>query len=287
VALSPFHAPKIYIPRIQGPKLTLPARDFAPTECPARKPASITALTLNVLGLPSYVTSLPDHRFDRLAQNIAEVQPDIIFMQEVFFRAATRSFPRGYHQVTGNLEAFFLRRSGLAILTLEAPSRAHAFTFGLRSGKDLFISKGALLVVINKKDGEKLHLWCAHNQCGESLKDQDIRKSQLLELKGWIEEHSAGVKKVILALDANITPSDILYGDVLRYILGPETKTHQTLATHHDRKYGALHLDHILWRGLEIEGDAAIPFHTYEERLGEKDPKCITDHKPVELKFSR
>ncbi len=253
-------------------------------------PQEFSVLSLNVEGLPAWLTGLSNQRYQEIGEKIRESAPDIVLLQEAWFRAVRPLFPADYQQAASLSLPHIFQRSGLAILSRYPIQEATAFHFSDEAGRDAVVSKGALKVILPMSTGRRAAIWCSHLQSADYA---EVRAAQIRELSGWIDQHSADADVVVVGLDANCEPGDAEY-TLLRELLGAEFVSHQSFATHWDPATKNWHaLDHLFVRSKSALGPVIVseemPFETiffndFNDPLGDTQRLC--DHRPLSITVS-
>lgn len=141
---------------------------------------------------------------------------DVVVLQEVFDRNARRQLLEKLHHhphQTAPLKARrlpFDRRPGGVVICSRTPILAQAqLVFSMSTGLDQGLTKGAVYARIQAEGGKTMHVVGTHLQAHRGPRRQAIRRTQLREIRAWVEQ--MGVPKddvVLFAGDFNVPADD-------------------------------------------------------------------------------
>lgn len=185
---------------------TSPARAAEP------QPASLSVLTYNSHGLPSWIArDDPPARYPLLLEKAARF--DVVLLQEDFAHQPIVDAERRHARLVrgnGPWRAWpLLAGSGLTLLTDLAAAAAPAFApyevchGWVSAANDCLGHKGWLFERLALASGASVDLWNTHLDAGPGPGDQAAREAQLERLAGALDEHSAG-RAVVLGGDFNL-----------------------------------------------------------------------------------
>lgn len=165
---------------------------------------TLRALTYNVWGLPGVLVSTPE-RFELIYHFIGAYRADIISFNETFHeKTEILSQIEGYPYHTYGLPKKGMRTSsGLLILSKYPIIMSKRLLFSKCSGSDCFSRKGALLARVLVPGIGEVDVITTHLNAGPVGKSKvRLRKSQLEQIKDFVEEHSEG-RPLIMMGDFN------------------------------------------------------------------------------------
>ena len=180
----------------------------------------IALITYNIWGLPAWLNGASSSRYSRIARELRHQDPDIIFLQEVWFGRSYQALPAGgtWSIASGPRRPWFARPSGLVALSRFPIIDGEFHPFRARSWPDSLAQKGALKVTIDLGHQRRLNVWNVHLQAGAK---HEIRTRQIAELAEWIREANDDQIADVIAGDFNCTPDSLQYQQ-LTALLGPD-----------------------------------------------------------------
>jgi len=247
-------------------------------------------VSFNVWGLPGWMNGASENRYPRIAEQLEELQPDLVLLQEVWTKRAMASSPTGREWSTAwsSGQANLFKENGLLTISRHPILGGEFHPFRAAALPDSLVKKGALKVTIELPDGFRLNVWNVHLQAGGS---DAIRSRQVAELVNWVNAARDGQIADVVAGDFNCTPESQQYQTLLQQI-GPSVQaisgepgftTFDGLST---RSGAGKILDHAFIRIVSaVEGVKASPRAIFTER---RMKDRISDHLGVDiaLKFA-
>lgn len=168
-------------------------------------------LSWNVYMIPKPVKwSLQVERTDEIAKELLKGQYDIIFLQEAFIE----DFRKKILQTIGSIypythylgiEKFYqLAGSGVFILSKYPYKLLKNIHYHQCLGADCFSAKGASLIELAHPSGLKLQMAATHMQAGRNPENQEVRRTQLQQIKNLFRQFkSPGVPQLLVG-DLNV-----------------------------------------------------------------------------------
>lgn len=177
---------------------------------------SLKILSWNIYMLPVSIKSVGQaKRVHYIADELNKSDYDVIVFQEAFDRKARyhlskemrSSYP--YQEGPANAKpSWFRMNSGVWIVSKHPMKFIDEIDYDRAVGVDKVARKGALLVEINK-NGKTYQIAGTHMQAGNSAKKNEVRISQLLQLKEkLLEKYQKEQVPQIICGDFNIPKSD-------------------------------------------------------------------------------
>jgi endonuclease/exonuclease/phosphatase family metal-dependent hydrolase len=234
-----------------------------------------------------------------IAEQLNTSNYDVIVFQEAFDRKARynlskqirKQFP--YQEGPANAKPSFLRmNSGVWIVSKHPMKFVDEIIYKKACGVDKVARKGALLVDISKNN-RTYQIAGTHMQAGNSVKKNNVRISQLLQLKEELLEKNEidGVPQIICG-DFNTPKSDCkhyeLITDSLKVTDGPfESSLQYTYDTHKNELATGSNYQEVLdyifvkenKRKLQFSRRKVVAFNA----KWHKSRKSLSDHFAVEL----
>lgn len=242
-------------------------------------------VSFNVWGLPGWMNGGSENRYPRIAEQLEELQPDLVLLQEVWTKNARASSPAGREWSTAwsSGQANFFKENGLLTISRHPILGGEFHPFRAAALPDSLVKKGALKVTIKLADGFRLNVWNVHLQAGGA---DAIRSRQVAELVNWVHAAQDGQIADVVAGDFNCTPESQQYQALLQQI-GPSVQaisgepgftTFDGLST---RSGAGQILDHAFIRILSaVEGVKASPRAVFTaQRMKDR----LSDHLGVEI----
>jgi len=179
-------------------------------------------VSFNVWGLPGWMNGAPADRYARIAQQLEQLHPDLVLLQEVWTKKAMGSSPAGREWSTAwSLgQASIFQENGLLTASRHSILGGQFYPFRAAALPDSLVKKGALKVTIELAGGFRLNVWNVHLQAGG--KDA-IRSRQIAELVRWVQAAKDGQIADVVAGDFNCTPQSPQYQTLLQQI-GPSVQ---------------------------------------------------------------
>jgi endonuclease/exonuclease/phosphatase family metal-dependent hydrolase len=242
-------------------------------------------VSFNVWGLPSWMTGASENRYPRIAEQLEELQPDLVLLQEVWTKKARASSPTGPEWSTAwsSGQRNFFQENGLLTISRHPILGGEFHPFRAAALPDSLVKKGALKVTVEMADGLRLNVWNVHLQAGGA---EATRSRQVAELVGWVRASQDGQIADLVAGDFNCTPGSPQYqalcqqiGPSVQVISGePGFTTFDGLSTHSG---AAQILDHAFIRIVStVEGVKASPRAVFTaQRMKDR----LSDHLGVEI----
>jgi endonuclease/exonuclease/phosphatase family metal-dependent hydrolase len=242
-------------------------------------------VSFNVWGLPGWMNGASADRYPRIAQQLEQLQPDLVLLQEVWTKKARAASPAGREWSTAwsSGQANFFHENGLLTVSRHPILGGEFHPFRASGLPDSLVKKGALKVTIEVADGVRLNVWNAHLQAGGA---DAIRSRQVAELVGWVYASQDGQIADLVAGDFNCTPESPQYqalcqqiGPSVQAISGePGFATFDGLST---RSGAGQTLDHAFIRiRTAVEGVKASPRAVFTaQRMKDR----LSDHLGVEI----
>lgn len=178
-------------------------------------PGRLVMATYNVWGFPDWLSPAPDERYGWIRDELRDLAPDVVALQEVWTDAALAAVPdgAGWSRVRGSLESVPLHENGLVTATRLRVLDAASHHFVHEAGRtSLFTSKGALFTALALPGGGVAHVWNTHLHSGDDPRDDAVRLLQVEELIGWMAAAAgpmgdpASPRVVCLLGDLNCVP---------------------------------------------------------------------------------
>jgi endonuclease/exonuclease/phosphatase family metal-dependent hydrolase len=250
----------------------------------------VRIVSFNVWGLPAWMNGASAVRYPRIAQQLEELQPDLVLLQEVWTKKARASSPAGREWSTAwsSGQANWFHENGLLTISRHPIVGGEFHPFRAAALPDSLVKKGALKVTVEMADGFRLNVWNVHLQAGGS---DAIRSRQIAELVSWVHAAHDGQIADLVAGDFNCTPESPQY-QALSQQIGPSVQaiSGETGFTTFDglsaRPGAGKILDHAFIRVVSaVEGVKASPRAVFTaERLKDR----LSDHLGVDiaLKFA-
>jgi endonuclease/exonuclease/phosphatase family metal-dependent hydrolase len=164
---------------------------------------SLTLLTFNVWGLPSWMNHEPKARYAGVASDLERLRPDLVLFQEVWTKAAAAVAPtNGGWLVARAHSANFFRRNGLMVLSRLPISGGKFHPFSNAAFPDSLVRKGALKVTVQAPGGQRLNVWNVHLQSDAPR----VRQRQIEQLVAWVRDAEDGQIADLVGGDFNTTP---------------------------------------------------------------------------------
>lgn len=246
--------------------------------------SSLTVVTYNVHGLPSFVTGDDTPGRMRLispllgAFDLVGLQEDFMPDAHALLMGAVRHAARGRFDrtLTGRFYG-----SGLTFLAdrrvvLEATEHFEAYSGVIDGANDGMASKGIHLARVELAPGVELDLWNTHMDAGGGKGDIEARAAQLVQIEAALRARSAG-RAILFIGDTNLNEKRPADQAALARFLEATGLRCACVAT---REGCCARIDRILWRsgiGVElrpIEWGVA-PGFTWEQG------KPLSDHEPI------
>jgi endonuclease/exonuclease/phosphatase family metal-dependent hydrolase len=247
-------------------------------------------VSFNVWGLPGWMNGAPEDRYPRIAEQLEELQPDLVLLQEVWTKNARASSPAGREWSTAwsSGQANIFKENGLLTISRHPILGGEFHPFRAAALPDSLVKKGALKVTIELPDGFRLNVWNVHLQAGGA---DTIRSRQVAELVNWVHAAQDGQIADVVAGDFNCTPESQQYRTLLQQI-GPSVQAisgepgFTTFDGLSKRSGAGQILDHAFIRIVSaVEGVKASPRALFTaQRMKDR----LSDHLGVEiaLKFA-
>ena len=264
--------------------LVLVAAVCAHAQDAAAVESSLTVVTYNVHGLPSFVTG------DDTPGRMRAISPrlsgfDLVGLQEDFMPDAHALLVGAARQpARARFDATLTGRfygSGLTWLShrpvlLRAEEHFRAYSGIIDGANDGMASKGIQLVRVALAPGVELDVWNTHMDAGGGESDQRARADQLEQILSAMRARSEG-RAVVFVGDTNLSERRPADQAALRRFLDATGLRCACLAT---RESCCARIDRILWRsgiGVElraVEWGVASGFVDAEGRP-------LSDHEPI------
>ena len=270
-----------------GPRSLVIRSSAPPTVMRVENPGTIELriVSFNVWGLPGWMNGASENRYPRIAQQLEELQPDLVLLQEVWTKKARASSPTGREWSTawssgqGNL----FKENGLLTISRHPILGGEFHPFRAAALPDSLVKKGALKVTVEMPDGLRLNVWNVHMQAGGA---EAIRSRQVAELVSWVHAAQDGQIADLVAGDFNCTPESPQFQTLIQQI-GPSVQaisgepgftTFDGLST---RTGAGQILDHAFIRIVsDVEGVKARPRAVFTaKRIKDR----LSDHLGVEI----
>ncbi len=174
---------------------------------------TITLVTYNIWGLPSWMTGAPGGRYPKIARELEKLNPDFILLQEAWTAKARKAVPVNGHWSIARAagQHTFFQQSGLVTLSRFPIVGGEFYPFSHAAFPDRFVHKGILKVTVQLPDGELLNIWNVHLQDGGAL---ELRRSQVRELISHVAAAHDGQAADLVGGDFNCTPGSCLFDDL-------------------------------------------------------------------------
>ena len=267
-------------------------------------------MTWNVYMLPKPIkNSHQKTRTHAIAENLLNSDYDVIFLQEAFsgyFRRTLKEKLRAkypyYHKTKKKFGIYPFMGPGLVAFSRYPMKKVDHVYYKDCTGPDCYASKAVQLVEITLPSGKTLQVANTHLQAGQSQEKQDIRKSQLNQIREFLLENKKSGTPQLLVGDLNI---DAMKGEEFAVSLNtlamkvgfdeaeiePDKPIRERLANFftagflanclkEDEDHNPKLLDHVLY----IDYDKRLTFKHDEVANPEfilKGKSCpLSDHKP-------
>jgi len=175
--------------------------------------ASAHALTFKIIqfntwGVPLMVEDCS--RYSQAMERIESRSPDVVILEEVFTRKGKKAFHRESYPYEARGPRAFpkLVSSGLRILSRFPITRVSQTVFRRCTESDCLARKGAILVVLDLPDGQKLNVVATHLDSGKMV---NVRLSQLKQIQTLIETGGEPGAATVFAGDLNFIEDSIEY----------------------------------------------------------------------------
>ncbi len=188
----------------------------------SEKSLSLTLVTYNIWGLPSWMTGARPGRYPRIACELERLDPDIIMLQEAWTAKARKAAPANGRWAIARAagQHTFFQQTGLVTLSKCPIIGGEFYPFARAAFPDRFVTKGALKVTVQLPRGQVLNVWNVHLQEGGS---PEIRRSQVRELVSWVQAAEDNQIADLVGGDFNFTPESSLCRE-LANSLGPSVQ---------------------------------------------------------------
>jgi len=179
-------------------------------------------VSFNVWGLPGWMNGASADRYPRIAQELEQLHPDLVLLQEVWTKKAMGSSPAGREWSTAwSLgQANIFQENGLLTVSRHPILSGEFHPFRAAALPDSLVKKGALKITIELASGFRLNVWNVHLQAGGR---DAIRSRQIAELVRWVHAAKDGQIADVVAGDFNCTPDSPQYRTLLQE-LGPSVQ---------------------------------------------------------------
>jgi endonuclease/exonuclease/phosphatase family metal-dependent hydrolase len=180
-------------------------------------------ISFNVWGLPVWMNGASQNRYSRIAQQLEELHPDFVLLQEVWTKQARASSPAGreWSMAWSSGQANFFKENGLLTISRHPILGGEFHPFRAAAVPDSLVKKGALKVTIELAEGFRLNVWNVHLQAGGA---DAVRSRQITELVSWVAATRDGQIADLVAGDFNCTPESEQYR-VLSQQIGPSVQS--------------------------------------------------------------
>ncbi len=180
---------------------------------------SLTLVTYNIWGLPSWMTGAPSGRYPRIARALERLDPDIILLQEAWTSKARKAAPASGRWSVARAagQHTFFQQNGLVTLSKFPIIGGEFYPFSRAAFPDRFVNKGVMKVTVQLPGGRLLNIWNVHMQEGGR---PELRLSQIRELVSHVEAAEDGQIADLVGGDFNCTPESCFCRE-LTSALGP------------------------------------------------------------------
>jgi len=243
-------------------------------------------LTFNVWGLPNWITGASSVRYARIAEELAQLDCDVVFLQEVWTRRCHgvlsqegESVARTWWTAAARRKGAFLGQNGLLTLSRHPIVSSEFRPFTSARFPDSLMRKGALRTTLALSPGRFVNVWNTHLQHGSPR----VRARQLQELLRWVEAGDQGQVADVVGGDFNLVPNTEEFARLLAGV-GPSVFALAGMApfpTWDGRRGapgGGKAIDHIFVRLRQPQGEvmaeaeprfgAAVPEDRLSDHLG-------------------
>lgn len=188
---------------------------------PISQKGQVSLLTLNVAGLPDFLTS-QDHPKERMygmqhyanAYDIVSFQEDFYYSRHLDRQARFKHIERGSKCNGWSLVWPWLRKSGLTLQTSlpQTGTRFKAFSTcdgHFKHGNDCWVSKGVLCSRVIRNDGIIMHVCTTHMDAGQRKEGVEARAVQIQEYLAHLPEPETDRPWILIELgDYNMRPHE-------------------------------------------------------------------------------
>jgi endonuclease/exonuclease/phosphatase family metal-dependent hydrolase len=188
----------------------------------AEKGLSLTLVTYNIWGLPSWMTGAPSGRYPRIARELERLDPDIILLQEAWTSKARKAAPGDGRWSIARAagQHTFFQQNGLVTLSKFPIVGGEFYPFSRAAFPDRFVNKGVMKVTVQLPGRGLLNIWNVHMQEGGR---PELRLSQVRELVSHVEAAEDGQIADLVGGDFNSTPESCFCRE-LASALGPSVQ---------------------------------------------------------------
>jgi endonuclease/exonuclease/phosphatase family metal-dependent hydrolase len=248
----------------------------------------VGVLTFNVWGLPGWITGASSARHARIADELAQLDCDVVLLQEVWTRRSygalsqeARNAPGPWWTAAARRPGAFLGQNGLLTLSRHPIVSSKFHPFATARFPDSLMRKGALRTTLAVSPGRFVNVWNTHLQHGSPR----VRARQLQQLLRWVEASDQGQVADIVGGDFNLVPGSDEFAWLLAGV-GPSvlalagTAPFPTWDGRRGTAGGGKTIDHIFVRLRRVEGKVLAQA---EPRFGDAVPEDrLSDHLGLE-----
>jgi endonuclease/exonuclease/phosphatase family metal-dependent hydrolase len=168
----------------------------------------VSLVQFNTWGVPFVVKDT--YRYRESMKAIEKLNPDFVVLQEVFSGKGKRAFHSALYpfEVRGPRAFPKLTSSGLRMLSRYPVLRSAQTVFKHCQGDDCLSRKGAVIMVVQLPDGQKLNVLGTHlNARG----GDPLRQKQLQQIKLLVDTYAEPAAPLIVSGDFNFGPNSDSY----------------------------------------------------------------------------